>query len=414
MERSTRSREPAEQTSPVPAKIADERAVDGRLEVGVGEHDVGALAAELQADLLHVLGGPAHDALADLDGAGEGHHVDVLVAGEVVADLTARAGHDLEHALGQPGLLEDPRELEVGERAHGGRLEDHHVAGGEGGAGLPRRHEHRVVPRRDADGDADGLAHHHAHGLARYLERLAVLVLDHAGVQLEGVRGVEHVHARLLEELAHLHALEPGEVLGALAEERRGPGEDLGPLHRLHLRPRAVVEGVAGRAYRLLGVGHAALGYARYHFFGRRIDDVVGLAAGRVGPAAVDVHLVVPDLGLGYHGRHASHLTGARRAPDADAMDTEDGGARACARVRPSWKSSHLSNSHHAQRDNHGRAGPRGTARAARRRDVRERRERGALASAAVAQKQPSWHCITLMPSSLQVRPTSASGTSRS
>ncbi len=41
-------------------------------------------------------------------------------------------------------------------------------------------------------------------------------------------------------------------------------------------------------------------------------------------------------------------------------------------------------------------------------------RERGALASAAVAQKQPSWHCITLMPSSLQVRPTSASGTSRS
>ena len=46
--------------------------------------------------------------------------------------------------------------------------------------------------------------------------------------------------------------------------------------------------------------------------------------------------------------------------------------------------------------------------------DVRERRERGALASAAVAQKQPSWHCITLMPSSLQVRPTSASGTSRS
>ena len=46
---------------------ADEGAVDGRLEVGVGEDDVGALAAELEADLLHVLGGPAHDVLADLD-----------------------------------------------------------------------------------------------------------------------------------------------------------------------------------------------------------------------------------------------------------------------------------------------------------------------------------------------------------
>ena len=221
--------------------------------------------------------------LADLDGAGEGHHVDVLVAGEVVADLAARAGDDLEHALGQAGLLEDLRELEVGERAHGGRLEDHHVAGRQGRPGLPRGHEHRVVPRRDADGDADGLAHHHAHGVARYLERLAVLVLDHAGVQLEGVRGVEHVHARLLEELAHLRALEAGEVLGALAQERRGAWCRISARSTAFmLRPRAVVEGLAGGAYRLLRVGDAALGYARDHFFGRRIDDVVGLAAGRV------------------------------------------------------------------------------------------------------------------------------------
>ena len=218
------------------------------------------------------------------------------LAGEVVADLAARAGHDLEHALGQPGLLEDPGELEVGERAHRGRLEDHHVAGGEGGTRLPRRHEHRVVPRRDAHGDADGLADHHAHGLARYLERLAVLVLDHAGVELEGVRRVEHVHARLLEELAHLQALEAREVLGALAEERRGSVQHLGALHGLHLRPRTVVEGLAGGADRRLGVLHAGLGYVRDHFFRRGIGHLVGLAAGRVRPAAVDVHLVVPDL----------------------------------------------------------------------------------------------------------------------
>ena len=46
---------------------ADEGAVDGGLEVGVGEDDVGALAAQLEADLLHVLGALAHDVLADLD-----------------------------------------------------------------------------------------------------------------------------------------------------------------------------------------------------------------------------------------------------------------------------------------------------------------------------------------------------------
>ena len=198
--------------------------------------------------------------------------------------------------MGSPASSKTLRELEVGERAQGGRLEDHHVAGGEGGTGLPRRHEHRVVPRRDADGDADGLAHHHAHGLARHLERLAVLVLDHAGVQLEGVRRVLHVHARLLEELAHLQALEPGELLGALAEERRGSVQHLGALHGLHLRPRTVVERLTGGADRLLGVGYAALRYAGDHFFGGRIGHLVGLSAGRVRPAAVDVHLVVPHV----------------------------------------------------------------------------------------------------------------------
>src|SRR5665647_1951443 len=50
------------------------------------------LAAQLQADLLHVLGAPAHDVLANLAGAGERDHVDERRGGKIVADLAAGPG----------------------------------------------------------------------------------------------------------------------------------------------------------------------------------------------------------------------------------------------------------------------------------------------------------------------------------
>ena len=241
---------------------ADQRAVDGGLEVGVGEDDVGALAAQLEADLLHVVGALAHDVLADLDRARERHHVDERRGREVVADLAAGTGDHLEDALGKPDLLEDPRQLEVGERADAGRLEDHHVAGRQRRRGLPGGHEHRVVPRRDADGDADGLAHDHAHRVAGHVERLAAAVLDQAGVVVERVGGVAHVDDRLGEELAHLPALEAGKLVGALADARGGAPQELAALDRLHARPRALVERRARRPDRRLRVGHGRLGYS--------------------------------------------------------------------------------------------------------------------------------------------------------
>ncbi len=55
------------------------RAVDGRVEVGVGEDDVRALAAQLEGDPLERVGGVPHDDLADLGRAGEGDLVDARV-----------------------------------------------------------------------------------------------------------------------------------------------------------------------------------------------------------------------------------------------------------------------------------------------------------------------------------------------
>ena len=75
----TRIRERAQQSWPALSKTPYGAVGRRLLEVGVGEDDVGALAAELEGDPLHLVGAAGHDPLADLGRAGE---------------------HDLAHAAG--------------------------------------------------------------------------------------------------------------------------------------------------------------------------------------------------------------------------------------------------------------------------------------------------------------------------
>ena len=68
----------------------------------------GCVSAQLE---VHGLGaGAGGDAPADRGGAGEGDHRHVDVGREQVADVTAGAGDDVEHARRQPRLLEDASE----------------------------------------------------------------------------------------------------------------------------------------------------------------------------------------------------------------------------------------------------------------------------------------------------------------
>ena len=137
---------------------ARERALHRRLHVGVGEDDVRRLAAELERDALERAGRLAHDPLAHLGRAREGDLVDARVAHQGHADLAARTRDDVEHPLGQPGLLRELGELERGERRQGRGLEHHGVAGGQRRRDLPRREQERKVPRHDRADHPDGLA----------------------------------------------------------------------------------------------------------------------------------------------------------------------------------------------------------------------------------------------------------------
>src|SRR5260370_13417795 len=68
----------------------------------------------------------------------------------------AGASQDVNHSIGQPGLLENFGEMESGDRSRLRRLQDTGVSAGKCGRKLPRRHQQRKIPGNDLAGDAEG------------------------------------------------------------------------------------------------------------------------------------------------------------------------------------------------------------------------------------------------------------------
>ena len=105
-------------------------ALDRLVERGVGEDDVGGLAAELEGDRLLGAGDGARDGPAHLGGAGERDLVDARVLDQRAAGV-ARARDDVDHARREVGLVADVGEEQRREGRRLGRLEHHRVARGE-------------------------------------------------------------------------------------------------------------------------------------------------------------------------------------------------------------------------------------------------------------------------------------------
>src|SRR5690606_8207120 len=83
-----------------------DQALDGAVDVGVLEDDVGRLAAELEGEAFAGAGGRAADQLADLGGAGEGDLLDIGVGDDGGAGV-AHAGDDIDDARRQAGARAD-------------------------------------------------------------------------------------------------------------------------------------------------------------------------------------------------------------------------------------------------------------------------------------------------------------------
>jgi len=157
--------------------------------------------------------------------------------------------------------------------------------------------EHGEVPRRERRHDPDRLLHHElarALGAARHDAPVAATALFR--VPVDDVGGGEHLGTRFDVDLALLlhHHLRDGIV--ALAHEVGGLAHDFRAVVGRRRTPQG--EALLGGLERLVEIGLAGVGQVRERLLGRRIDDVLALAAvAAVDPLAVDV-----EREIGIHG----------------------------------------------------------------------------------------------------------------
>ena len=99
-ERSTRIRLRAQQSCPALSNTEPGTRRRGGFEVGVGEHDVGTLAAELECHPLQRVGRAPHDVLADRRRPGEADLGDVGMIDQPLAGRRPVTDNDVEDAFG--------------------------------------------------------------------------------------------------------------------------------------------------------------------------------------------------------------------------------------------------------------------------------------------------------------------------
>ena len=277
---------------------AEERAVDGGFEIGVGKENVRRLAAEFERDALHRVGGLLDDDLAHGGAAGECDLVDVGMLHERGAAGLAETGNNVDHARRQAAVGEMFRKFERGERRLLRGLKHAGASGGQRRRQFPRRHQQRIVPRNNLSGNADRLFERKAHRIvgngihiADNFGREPAVIFEAGGDIVEVVLGFD-------DRLAGVAAFEFGER-GQIGANFFGQAEQhAAALLRGCRRPRAFFESGLGSgdgAVHVVGRGVRNLGD---YFFGRRIVDRESFRGLARDPFAVDEHLISLYFGL--------------------------------------------------------------------------------------------------------------------
>ena len=107
------------------------RAGNAGLHVGVVEHDVGRLAAELQRNLLQISGSRLQDELAHLGRAGERDLVDIGVRRQSSTGRFAVAGNNVDDAVWESGFGDEFGQQQRAQRSLFRRLQHHRASGGQ-------------------------------------------------------------------------------------------------------------------------------------------------------------------------------------------------------------------------------------------------------------------------------------------
>ena len=230
--------------------------------------------------------------------AGERDLVDARMLHERRTGGRAVTRHDVDHAVRNAGLLREPRHPQASQRRLLGRLHDDRATSRQGRAPLPGDHQRRKVPRNDLADHADRLAPRVAEVVAADRNRLALNLVGPTGVVAQAVDHQRNVgRARVADRLAVVERFERRQLVGLFLDQVGQLVHQGAAIAGIHLRPRAVVERLAGRIDRRIDVGLVAFGHFADHFFGGRVNRFECLAAGRRHPLAADEALRLPNLG---------------------------------------------------------------------------------------------------------------------
>ena len=319
----------------------------GPLQIGVGEDHVRGLAAELERDALDRRRRALHHLPADLRRAREADLGHVRVLDEPRADDRALADEHVDDAFGDTRLQHELREPERRQRRQLRRLQHDRVAARERRAELPRGDVEREVPRHDQADHAERLAEGHVDA-ARDRDRLAVVLVDCAGVEVEDLRDHPHLAARARDRLADVARLDPRPAppRAPRRASRRAGGGGPGPpvrrparpgTRRLRGRPRRRSppprpararrsaprwRGSSRSAWRYLTMTYDRAGGAR----GDRKTSLAGVESAGRGPRRRDHEPQLQDLGRRGDVRAADRRQGhdaARHRPQSRARGVE-------------------------------------------------------------------------------------------
>ena len=279
----------------------------GGLQVGVGEHDVGALPAEFEGQPLQLVSGLTHDDLSGLARAREGHLVDAGMLDDRGPRGGAESRHHVDHPVGHTRLLGQPRQPQGRQRGLLGRLHHDRAAGGKGRAPLPRHHQDRKVPGNDLPGHAHRFPPRVTEVVAVHRDCLALDLVSPSGVVAERVEGERDVsRAGVAHRLAVVERLERREFIDLGLDQVGESHHDPAAVAGVHSRPRSLVKRLPSGADGEFDIGGVTLRHLGDHFLRGRVERLEGLATPGGHPLTVDEQLRLADLGGGSAARHAS------------------------------------------------------------------------------------------------------------
>ena len=141
---------------PLVEKGAEAGPFHGQFHIRIIENDVGGFAPQLQGDLFDGIGSHLHDLAPHFRAAGKGNLVHIRMRAQDASQFSARAGNDIEDAVGDPSRFGCFRDDEGAYGGIGSGLQDHAVPHDECRGNLPEGHGHGEIPWYDAYAYPDG------------------------------------------------------------------------------------------------------------------------------------------------------------------------------------------------------------------------------------------------------------------